>query len=215
MCWNKNISIVTFVIALIGSFYLYKRNYPNDRWIALFGATIALIQLAEYFMWNDLSCGKINKYASIFTLIVLAIEPLMAMIGGIYLSNTPNKNILKMVLFAYLIYILYLYTTKVFNSPVKWCGTTYCNNVSNKFFGQKTCNLDWQFLHGFTYKEHIIWILFLVIPFLTMTPFYQGIILSAFGLFTLFSAHYTNNAAMGSLWCWYSILIILIKILMK
>lgn len=59
MCWNKEVSLDTFVFAMIGVIYLYHRNYPNDIWVAIFVGVVAMIQLAEYFMWSDLDCGNI------------------------------------------------------------------------------------------------------------------------------------------------------------
>lgn len=44
---------------------------------------VKMIQLAETFMWIDYKCGNLNKFASIFALIILAIEPLTNMFGGI------------------------------------------------------------------------------------------------------------------------------------
>lgn len=233
MCWNKQVSIVTFILAIIGSIYLYKRNRPNDRWIAIFAATIAMIQLAEFFMWSDLACGSINKYASMFALLILALEPLMNMIGGIYFSNNNNKTILKWMLVAYLIFIGFTYFTQIYGKPRRWCGTlsakqqvglkskildptSLCSPNSNPFKGfisDKACNLKWYFTKNINTKLGIIWILFLLVPFLTMKPRFQGIILLALGFVTYGMAHYANNAAQGSLWCWIAILIIVYKIL--
>jgi len=211
MCWNKEVSIATFVIAIIGSIYLYYRNNTNDRWIAIFGITIAMIQLAEFFMWSDLSCGNINKYASIFALLILAIEPFMFMICGIYFSNTSNKHLLKYMLIAYIIFIGYLYFTQVHGKNITWCGTSLCGGPSNN----KVCNLRWLFLENINHKLGIIWIMFLMIQFLTMTPKYQGIILFVLGFIALAMASKSNSAAFGSLWCWFGIGIIFTKIIIK
>lgn len=216
MCWNRQVSLITFIFAIIGVIYLWQRNAPNDRWIAVFAATIALIQLAEFFMWSDPACGKINKYASIFALIVLAAEPLMNMVGGIYFSNSPNKRILKFILIAYLIFIAITYFTQIKGKPRTLCGTSLCetgaSNLSG-FMADKSCNLKWYFMENINSKLGIIWILFLLLPFLTMTPRLQGMILFALGLVTLGLASVVNSAAVGSLWCWFSIGLILYKIL--
>ena len=215
MCWNKEISMATFILAIIGVVYLWKRDGANDRWIAIFAGTIALIQLAEFFMWSDLSCGKMNKYASIFALIVLAFEPLMNMIGGAYFSHTPNKRILKYMLVAYLLFIIFAYITQIHNKQLNFCATSICNkpNNLNGFLNDKMCNLKWFFMDNINNKIGIIWIMFLMIPFLTMTPKLQGIILFTLGFVTFGMAALTNNAAQGSLWCWFSIGLIFYKIL--
>ena len=223
MCWNKNVSIATFILAIIGVYYLYQRNGPNDRWVALFAGTVAMIQLAEYFMWTDQTCSNINKYASIFALLVLVLEPLTNMMGGIYFSNTPYKNILKYMLFAYIIFIAYTYFTEVYDKQINWCGTSLCNDIgtsglspteTNSIINTKACNLQWFFLNTMSPRTAIIWTLFLMLPFLTMTPMYQGIIILALGIITKTMASSSKGAATGSLWCWYAIGLILVKILM-
>jgi hypothetical protein len=217
MCWNKEVSITTFALAMIGAIYLFRRNKPNDRWIAVFAATIGMIQLAEFFMWSDLDCGKMNMYASMFALLILALEPMMNMVGGIYFSNSPYKNVLRYMLLAYFVFIAFFYFTQMRNKETTWCGTTACPTTSNPLagFGQsKSCNLEWYFLHNKDGKLGIIWILFLMLPFLAMTPTTQGITFFALGFATFFAARLLNNAAVGSMWCWLSILIIFVKILM-
>ncbi|AGF85566.1 hypothetical protein QJ854_gp216 [Moumouvirus goulette] len=216
MCWSKEISFITFVLAIIGVIYLYKRNNSNDRWIALFAGTIAMIQLAEYFMWSDQLCGKINRYASMFALFVLAMEPLMNIVGGLIFSDTSNKQMLKYLFIGYIIFICYLLFTRP-NESINWCGTSFCGNIGNRINGfaiNKSCNLKWLFLDKFDEKTGLIWSLFLLIPFLAMKPTYLGIIFLALGIGTFYIANITNNAAHGSLWCWLAIIIIFTKIFM-
>lgn len=205
MCWSREVSLVTFVVAIVGIIYLYNRNKPNDRWVAVFAAVVAMIQLAEFFMWSDLSCGRLNMYASMFALLVLACEPLMNMIGGIHFSNSPYKKVLKWMLVAYIIFIIYTYLTQIRGKHVSWCGTKSCQTGG--------CNLHWNFMDGINGKLGIIWILFLLVPFLTMTPHMQGIILFALGFITFGMAAFTNSAALGSLWCWLAIFVIYSKII--
>lgn len=215
MCWSKKVSLTTFIIALVGVIYLYKRNKPNDRWVALFAGTVAIIQLAEYFMWDDLKCGNKNKYASMFALLILALEPLMAMVGGIYLSHTPYKNALRGMLIVYIVFIAFVYFMNYHQQKIDWCGTTSCDSQTiGKFFGKKTCALQWKFTRTISPKMAIIWVLFLAIPFLTMKPLYQGIVLILVGGATMYMARTANNAARSSLWCWFSIIIIFVKIIM-
>ena len=221
MCWNKEISIITFVLAMFGAIYLYTRNGPNDRWIAVFGATIGMIQLAEYFMWLDPTCtniNNINKYASIFAVLILAAEPVMNMVGGIYFSNTPFKSILKWMLLAYIIFIIFAYSSQVHKRNINWCAKPGCAPDSNIFAGfinSDKCNLEWYFTKNINTKIGIIWILFLVLPFLAMTPQTHGIILFTLGFMTLTISSLINRAASGSLWCWLAIGIIYGKILIR
>ncbi|QKF94702.1 hypothetical protein QKU48_gp1244 [Fadolivirus algeromassiliense] len=216
MCWNKEVSLTTFILAVLGVIYLFKRNGPNDRWIAVFAGTVAMIQLAEYFMWSDLDCGTMNRYASIFALVVLALEPLMNMAGGIYFSDTKYKDVLKYMAIAYLIYIIFYYYTKFHNKEVELCGTTPCepnNNPLSGFFQDKVCNLQWHFLDLKGNKLILIWVLFLILPFFFMDPPTHSIVFSVLSFLSLFMGAKTNISAIGSVWCWLAAILLFVKIL--
>ena len=216
MCWSKNVSLVTFILAMVGIIYLYKRNAPNDRWVAIFAGVVALIQLAEYFMWSDLACNSVNKFASIFALLVLAAEPLANMIGGIYFSNTKHKNVLRIMLISYGLFILYSYFYGIDGKNVNWCGTTDCTNAAttNGFFNNKACNLQWHFLSNFNKEIGIIWIIFLIFHFHNDTANTRSHYVCV-GIIMLCYFQISNNAAQGSIWCWLAISIIFYKILAK
>jgi hypothetical protein len=201
---------------MLGAIYLYRRNGPNDRWIAVFGATFGMIQLAEFFMWSDLGCGKMNKYASMFALLILAAEPLMNMVGGIYFSNSPDKKILRYMLLAYICFILFMYFTQIRGKPRDWCGTSLCQsnpNIAAGFSTDKMCNLEWYFTNGINPKMIVIWVLFLMLPLLAMTPKMYGIVIFTLGFAMLAISSLANNAAQGSIWCWLAVGLIYGKIL--
>ena len=61
MCFNKDISLSTFILALGISFLFIIRNRPNDILIGIFNLTIASMQLVEYFIWTNMNNDeKIN-----------------------------------------------------------------------------------------------------------------------------------------------------------
>jgi hypothetical protein len=203
MCWNKEVSLFTFITAALGIIYLYKRNGPSDRQIALFGSVIAMIQLLEYFMWSDPDCGWVNNFASMFALLILALEPLSIMIGGIYLSDTPDKLVLKTMLLSYMIFISYIFFTNIHNKNIDFCGVSECSDF---------CHLKWNFLYAIPEKSRIIWTVFLMLPFLTITPRYQGIILFVSGIISYFMTSLNNTGA--SMWCWYANAMIYLQIIL-
>jgi hypothetical protein len=206
MCWNKEVSLITFIIALAGSFYLYKRNAPNDRYIAIFGVVVAMIQLAEFFMWIDQSCGSINMYASMFAIFILLVEPLVNILCSIYLTDTPYKNILKIILGLYIIFVVYLCILN-YDKTVNYCGINNCKK-------NNSCHLDWKFVEILNKKQIYIWTIFLAVPVLFMVPRYQAFILAMAGIGTYLMSRIYNDTVAGSLWCWLAISIIYIKILM-
>ena len=105
MCYNKTSSLSIFFFSLACSIFLIIRNYPNDRWIATIFITASLMQIAEYFMWFDQKCGKINHYATLFGMFVLLIEPLSLIIGGYYLGDLNiDKKVLKNIMILFILF---------------------------------------------------------------------------------------------------------------
>jgi hypothetical protein len=206
MCWNKEVSLITFIVALAGCSYLYRRNGPNDRYIAVFGVVIAMMQIAEFFMWIDQSCGKINMYASMFAIFILLVQPLVNMFCGIFLSDTPNKNILTIMVGLYIIFVAYLFILN-YNQTINYCGVSDCKH-------NNSCNLEWKFIDTINSNQIFIWMIFLLMPALFMIPHYQGFVLLIIGLGTYLLSRRYNDTVVGSLWCWLVVFIIYIKILM-
>jgi hypothetical protein len=62
MCYNHN----------YGNF----RNYPNDRWVAIVFISAGIMELLEYFMWKDQSCGITYHIATMLALLLLLIQPI-------------------------------------------------------------------------------------------------------------------------------------------
>ena len=64
MCFNATTSLITFTISLMSSIYLlYNGIYKNNKNDILFGILVILIglmQLIEYFLWNNQKCNKKN-----------------------------------------------------------------------------------------------------------------------------------------------------------
>ena len=61
MCYSFKSSVLTFLIAMITVFLMYKRQTKIDKYISPFILAYGFMQLAEAFMWYDTKCGKINK----------------------------------------------------------------------------------------------------------------------------------------------------------
>jgi hypothetical protein len=60
MCVSKEVSLGAFILCTIMCLYLFKRNKPNDRWVALFFIYIGCMQYLEYLMWSDQECSGKN-----------------------------------------------------------------------------------------------------------------------------------------------------------
>jgi len=79
MCFNEEASVAIYVLGCLGALYAWKSKSP----VATFTiAAVTQIQLLEYLMWSDQSCGDVNtgaSYAVIWVLFLhVACVPLVA-----------------------------------------------------------------------------------------------------------------------------------------
>ena len=201
ICFNAESSITTFFIVLLCSIFLYIRNYTYGRTLALIFFTVSLMQLAEFFMWRDLECGKINDYATKFAFIVLCLEPLIVTFA-VYnydVSKIPKKY-LKYIFYLYLaFYGVFILRTIVYNKKL-------CSLPS------KSKHLIWD--HDSIMSTfprtlvYIFWFLYFasIILLLSFKSIKVGITYTTLFLLTIVIAKYftrnnINSDSWKSLWC--------------
>jgi hypothetical protein len=54
MCWSAEVSFATFVFSTACNFFLWKRNWCNDRCNAVFSQTFSFMQFLEGVIWLDI-----------------------------------------------------------------------------------------------------------------------------------------------------------------
>ena len=95
MCFNKEISLTTFIVASIISILFYLRNKPNDRLIAIFNFSIGLMQLAEYFIWLNINNKEKNKFYTRIAKLIYSLHPIVILFAFYFLGSLNiNKSIL-------------------------------------------------------------------------------------------------------------------------
>lgn len=88
MCHSAESSIRNYIITLLVASILAYAGDAVDRHVALAFAVIIHMQLSEYFMWLDQSCGRINHLATYSALFVLWLQPIVILFGGFWLNTT-------------------------------------------------------------------------------------------------------------------------------
>jgi len=74
MCFNKTVSITTYIIGMVGSLALFMSNYVPE---AIFYAWVIQMQLIEYFLWKNQTCSDTNKEITKTGIFVNHMEPLV------------------------------------------------------------------------------------------------------------------------------------------
>ena len=188
MCWNKEVSLNTF---LFSSFVLglvvynarytkYKIHLFQNNWIVVFFMSFIVIQLIEYFIWKNIKHTFYNSVFSTIAAIVIFLQPVVTTM----LIN--NANIRNHLLFLYSLFfvpfVVYHLSTKRIVSKVNSNG-----------------NLSWSFFE-MPPVLRTMWYLFFLFPLL-YNHIYFGL---TFGIVTLIilAINFKEYNSISSLWCW-------------
>lgn len=192
MCYNQTISLFTFTVMAISTIYLIYRNYPNDRWVAIVFISAGLMQLLEYFMWKDQSCGRMNHLATIGAFLLLLIQPIAVLIGAYYFGD------LVFILKNKLAPIIWIYGIIIGIFAINWINYASKKRLCSR---SNRIHLDWDFKP----IMKIFWVLYylVILLFFMSRPWYLGGFIGLLLIGTLlFSVFYVKNTSWKSLWCW-------------
>ena len=190
MCWNAEVSLNTFIFALISFCIVVSFNrFPMIN--AFIGLSISLMQLYEYFVWKNIHNKKIIYNLSLFGPLIILLQILL--INYAFLrDNERNIGILLIFIIAIIGYI-YIFLNNKFDMEVG----------ENK-------HLIWHW-------ADIPAILLLLIFFFYLYPLTtkQNIIPFIYGLITLLISlyYYYKYKTWGNMWCYFSNIIWIVLIL--
>lgn len=209
MCYSTTTSILTFAVMTISTIYLIYRNYPNDRLFAIVFISAGLMQLLEYFMWKDQSCGRMNHLATIGALLILLIQPIAVLIGAYYFGDLIfDKNKLAPIIWIYGIII------GIFG--INWINYASKKRLCSRPNGR---HLDWDFSKWIGRPiMKIFWIMYylVVLLFFMSHKWYLGGFIGILLIGSLlFSVFYVKNTSWKSWWCWIINFIPIIYILVS
>ena len=203
MCWNKEISLNTFIFSAgTLAFILYNNKYTqyripffDNKYVVLFFILVIIVQLIEYFLWvsiNTKNKSK-NEFWSIILFIVTILQPFVALM---WVTNTNVRNILITIFIAiyaisFAIIPLNFETVKHKSGHLQWNAFSYRHELT------MTCFIN--------YIRSIIWFVSFFTGFYYLLDFpYFLIILTITILFMIY--HYNSNQlnVFNSNWCWFT-----------
>jgi hypothetical protein len=193
MCWNKEISLNTFIFSSCSLLFLYYVNtytkykstiyFNGSIYKYLFVLSFSMMQLLEYFIWKSIENNdkKMNYLCSILGFMLVHIQPIASMM------------LLPKYLFSYLIPI-YIFITSVYYSlryffyPIKFQTT----------LGEGK-HLAWNWLENKGYWEIYIFIWLFFIAYTN-----KNFLLPLLSVITFFYTYikFRKSNEWGSIWCW-------------
>jgi hypothetical protein len=207
MCWNKDISINTFVFACFSLIFIYLSNtYTKYKLVEfknpilyLFLFSVAIMQLIEYFLWKNLNNMSMNILLSKIGSYVIFIQPFIIM------SMIPILNIRYLLMFIYTIFNIIYYNYKLLYNPIHFYTTIGKNG-----------HLSWEWINLKGY-ETIFYFIYLTLSIIALLSI-DNLVISLFIILLLFLSlyYYFNYNTFGTMWCWatnFILLYFIIKIL--
>jgi len=197
MCWNKQVSLNTFifsfgVLLLIiynNLFTQYKIKELNNFWIYLFLCSIIFVQLLEYFIWNNMNNPFYNQ---LFTTLVIILTLLQPVFSLLLISDKKLRDyILGFYTFIAIPFVVYLFNTTKLESVVsslghlQWGISKSKGNQIGKYFSALFV---------------MVWLFGLLFPIFYIKNYF----LLLLGIFTLLVSvyYYYRDNSIRSLWCW-------------
>ncbi len=205
MCFNKEVSLLIFILsaALFTKLY-YKAYKSNDvvikqryNLVATVVLVISLIQLLEFFMFLNQYKNRLNSLLSFLIHLTLCMQ--IVTIFAMGYNNIFKDNLAVVSLFA-----LFLFSFVASTLHVDW---------SNVYSIKDSCRLNW----GVYSNKHWSLYLFQVLYFILLSVFFYKIF-GILGLVALLITFFMSIAVamkcdsmnFGSLWCFAAIFLIVI-----
>jgi len=190
MCWSAEVSLNTFIFAIISFCIVVSFNrFPMIN--AFIVLSISLMQLYEYFVWKNIHDKKIIHYLSFFGPLVILLQVLL--INYAFLRDNERNIAILLIIIIAIICMIYNYKNNKFDMEVG----------ENK-------HLIW-------YWADLPAILLIFICFFYLYPLTtkQNIIPFIYGLITLLISfyYYYKYKTWGTMWCYFSNLIWIVLVI--
>lgn len=206
MCFNENVSLLTFLTGLAGSAALLTKNKIPE---SLFYGWVVQMQLVDYFLWKNqpckitssnkicnknelVNCNNINNLTTTAGIIINHLEPFILFMG-IMIFSKKSLPISIIIFFILFMIIIFIYTINVFNKDDNLCTT-----VTN----ESTPHLHWKW--NSEKYSNIIYFLFVIILILLsyygLEDGYINASISTIG-FIISYIIYGHKRSVGAMWC--------------
>ena len=189
MCFNAEVSIITYIIGMIGSFLLFKKNYIPE---AIFYAWVIQMQFIEFLLWKNQPCpSNKNLQVSKTGMIINHLEPIILWLAILYFSKR------KLPLMINVLMLIFIISTILYSLNLKM----ECTTVSE----QSKPYLHWKWNEGnFSAWYYVLFLVSLVV--LSYYGLNKGYINSIIVLisFVVSLLIYQNKNVVGSMWCFFA-----------
>jgi len=199
MCFSAKISLITFIVGIIGSLLCISLGKPVDKIVGYSFIFVSLMQGIEYLLWNHQKCDNYNRFLSILGMVLNNLQPIVLGLLILYFNKNVSTKIIYIIMFLYSCVII-PYSIQFLNNKKLQCTIKTSKNN----------HLIWNWNNMFfAYKIYLIFLLTLcLLIYFGFPNSYKFIaILVALISFGTSQFFYYKEGVMGSLWCFYILFI--------
>ena len=193
MCFNKDVSILSYLIGFAGCILLYYRDYKIEGLFYLF---IIQMQLIEYLLWLNNSCNLINKTITKIGIVLNHIQPIILYFLIIYFNSNVDKYTKIIIHLIIIIYIISTIAYLIYNYKLLDSCTIGIENKKELF---------WEIQHGHLFEYYHIFVF--AIFFMVLLGFKKHNYLNAYIILASIIISYIvydKNKAVGTIWCLFA-----------
>jgi len=106
MCFSEKASLVTLLVGLTSSAFVYSLGSPTDKIWGLMFAFVSLMQLVEYLLWRHQVCDVYNKMISFLGKFLNLMQPIVLLLLVVYFKGAPSSKTLYVIVGLYLAFIM-------------------------------------------------------------------------------------------------------------
>ena len=191
MCFNPEVSIITYIVGVLGCLYLMKQDYTSE---SIFFLWVIHMQLIEFFLWKNQPCNNNNKIIGKIGMIVNNMEPIILWLAIIYFSRKRLPNWMHFIMILFLLTTLYI----SYKSYIK----DHCTIVTP----ESSPHLDWLWNNKGDYN--VLYYLFFLIVCILLSiyglTFGYHAALIFFISFIVSLIIYRKSKSVGAMWCFFA-----------
>ena len=186
MCYNKTVSIISYVVGLSNCYILFRRGYKIE---ALFYAYVIQMQLVEFLLWSNNKCNGMNKNITKIGIGLNHLQPIVLYyIVLYYTKNIPDYIHYLVVMYIVLNVMYFMHNYKLLHK----CTIGIVNKKE----------LEWSIQYGKMTRFYFIFVFMLAI--LCIVGMQKHNYLNAFLLvftFAISYVKYRDSKGVGTIWC--------------
>jgi hypothetical protein len=199
MCFNAEISLITYIIGCLSCYNLYLLDYKIE---ALYFLWIVNMQLIEYLFWINLKCNNTNKFLTKIAIVLNHTQPLILYLLINYNNNKIPDYVHKIAILYTVICILFSYYDII---------TDNCSIVNKDI----SPHINWKWNSNKYHKLFYILfitvtiILFKFIPDFKHNHYYSRseiLIIIYLTSYSISYMIYDEQKNVGSMWCFFAAL---------